>query len=219
MPFVLDHVVVFTDPGAPELDALLVAGLCEGSGNVHPGQGTANRRVFFEQGFLECLWVHDKNEATSPLTQRTQLWERWLGRKTGTNPFGLCFAPSAFDVEALPFDCWLYQPSYLPEGKSIHFAEHNPLHEPLLFALGWPQSASTPQPRTHAPGFQGMQSVSIGLPDINTLSAPLRTAVNAGLVHVHLATQPELVIRFLSLNAVEHRVPSLGLVLVGHPQS
>ena len=46
MSLELDHVFVNTAPGAPEADQLLSFGLVEGSSNVHPGQGTANRRFF-----------------------------------------------------------------------------------------------------------------------------------------------------------------------------
>ena len=53
---------------------LLAAGLAEGSPNTHPGQGTANRRFFFESGFLELLYVHDELEAQSDLSAPTQLW-------------------------------------------------------------------------------------------------------------------------------------------------
>ena len=39
---------------------LTVIGFLEGSGNVHRGQGTANRRVFFENAMLELIWVCDE---------------------------------------------------------------------------------------------------------------------------------------------------------------
>jgi hypothetical protein len=39
--------------GAPEAEALLRVGLREGAGNTHPGQGTACRRFFFENAYLE----------------------------------------------------------------------------------------------------------------------------------------------------------------------
>jgi hypothetical protein len=42
-------------------------GLLEGSSNAHPGQGTANRRFFFDNFMLELLWV------TNPAEART--WE------------------------------------------------------------------------------------------------------------------------------------------------
>jgi len=63
----LHHVFVCASVGAPEGEDLLVAGLVEGSSNTHPGQGTANRRFFFESGFLELIWIHDELEAQSEL--------------------------------------------------------------------------------------------------------------------------------------------------------
>jgi hypothetical protein len=44
----LDHAFIACRPGAPEADALLRQGFVEGSPNTHPGQGTANRRFFFD---------------------------------------------------------------------------------------------------------------------------------------------------------------------------
>ena len=43
----VDHVFVWVDVGAPAADQLVSFGLTEGDPNVHPGQGTANRRFFF----------------------------------------------------------------------------------------------------------------------------------------------------------------------------
>lgn len=65
MAFELDHFFVWSDVNAPEADYLINAGLSEGPANVHPGQGTANRRFFFANGMLELLWVHDEAEARS----------------------------------------------------------------------------------------------------------------------------------------------------------
>jgi len=55
--FEVDHVFVCTSPLAPEADRVLGIGLSEGSSNCHPGQGTANRRIFFKTTMLEFLWV------------------------------------------------------------------------------------------------------------------------------------------------------------------
>jgi len=45
--FEVDHLFVCANLGAPEADSLIAFGLTEGAPNVHPGQGTANRRFFF----------------------------------------------------------------------------------------------------------------------------------------------------------------------------
>ena len=47
MSFELDHVFLWTALDVPEADLLVDFGLTEGPSNVHPGQGTANRRFFF----------------------------------------------------------------------------------------------------------------------------------------------------------------------------
>jgi hypothetical protein len=83
MAVTLDHVFVCTAVGAPEAEALTAAGLTEGAGNVHPGQGTACRRFFFHNAFLGLFWVHDEAEARSPETAPTRLWERWRDRADG----------------------------------------------------------------------------------------------------------------------------------------
>ena len=62
----LDHVFICSEVGAPGADRLVAFGLAEGTPNVHPGQGTANRRCFFHDAMLELVWVHDGREARSP---------------------------------------------------------------------------------------------------------------------------------------------------------
>jgi hypothetical protein len=51
----IDHVFIGCRPGAPEADSMLKRGFVEGSPNTHPGQGTANRRFFFDNFMLELL--------------------------------------------------------------------------------------------------------------------------------------------------------------------
>ena len=59
----IDHIIFFCDVGAPEADSLKQRGLHEGPSNSHPGQGTANRRFFFPNVYLELLWVENPLEA------------------------------------------------------------------------------------------------------------------------------------------------------------
>ena len=56
----LDHVFIMCAVGGPEAVALSRLGLKEGSANTHPGQGTASRRFFFRNGYIELLWVCDQ---------------------------------------------------------------------------------------------------------------------------------------------------------------
>jgi len=203
--------------GAPEAEGLLGAGLVEGSSNTHPGQGTANRRFFFESGFLELLWVHDEREAQSALTAPTKLWDRWAERGSATNPFGICFSSSDGADPILPFPSWAYRPGYLSEGRCMLFADNLPLSEPELFVLSWPQGQSSPatEPRRHPLGLCDMRSVSVGRRDLTSIPDSLRAIRDAGLVKVHHSATPELVIEFTSQKDVRRSVPALGLTLVG----
>ena len=217
----LHHAFVFTSVGAPEAEGLLNAGLVEGSPNTHPGQGTANRRIFFERGFLELFWVHDELEAQSPLTAPTKLWDRWAGRGRTANPFGICLS-SADGVDSnLPFPTWAYRPNYLSEGRAILFADNMPLSEPEVFVPSWPQDQASPktEPTRHPLGLCEMRSVSIGLRDATSISSTLRAIKDAGLVKVHHSATPELVVEFTSQKEVQFSVPALGLSIVGRPGS
>jgi len=70
MAFELDHVFIRVSRGAPEAEHLVQFGLREGQPNIHPGQGTANRRFFFINAMLELLWVEDARVAQSDDTWR-----------------------------------------------------------------------------------------------------------------------------------------------------
>src|SRR4051794_29900522 len=109
----LDHFFVCTAPDGPEAERLIELGLIEGTPNRHPGQGTANRRFFFGNAFLELFWVVDPVEAQSSLVRRTGLWERWSRRGQGASPFGVGFRPVPGIGSAVPFPAWEYRPPYL----------------------------------------------------------------------------------------------------------
>jgi hypothetical protein len=131
----IDHIFVCAAVGAPEASRLIQSGVTEGESNIHPGQGTANRRFFFHNAMLELLWVHDEVEARSAATQRTRLFERWRRREDGACPFGVCFRPTGSFLSA-PFSGWDYAPSYLPPPLTIHIGNNSEvLAEPMLFHM------------------------------------------------------------------------------------
>jgi hypothetical protein len=163
----LDHIYIRAAEGAPEAAALRAFGLTEGSGNRHPGQGTANRRFFFYNAFLELLWVDDRAEVRSDATRRTLLAERLDDHAGAISPFGLCFRPS-HGVPGVPFPSWDYRPAYLPAGMKIDIALDAPPSEPMWFFL---ERASAPeaapedrrQPMGHASAVREITSVTVTL--------------------------------------------------------
>jgi hypothetical protein len=138
-------------------------GLTEGSGNTHPGQGTANRRFFFANAFIELLWIEDEGEVASAVTAPTRLRERLSGG-ADVSPFGICYRPSA-DQSAATFATFAYTPSYLPPGMSIDIARDTPLSEPMCFFF---RPATAPeswegarrQPLQHATGLQRITDIA-----------------------------------------------------------
>jgi hypothetical protein len=148
----VDHAFIGCTTGAPEADALLRLGFVEGSPNTHPGQGTANRRFFFENFMLELVWVSDPAEAQSERTRRTRLWERCQGRDGRINPFGIIFRSTSTPPAPAPFATWSYTPVYLPRGFAMQIAEGTTLNEPGLFYLPFLRSgaARRPEPVAHA---------------------------------------------------------------------
>jgi hypothetical protein len=130
MAIELDHVFICVAEGGPEAVRLVQFGLLEGAPNVHPGQGTANRRFFFRTAMLELLWVQDPIEAQSDQTASTKLWERWSGRSAGACPFGMITRPATAGNCDPPFPASEYRPKWLPAGLQIYVSPAGP-EEPM----------------------------------------------------------------------------------------
>jgi hypothetical protein len=182
MATVLDHLFILCDVGAPEAEALRSLCLAEGAPNRHPGQGTACRRFFFPQQYVELVWVENPDEARSDAAARTRLWDRWAARRRGGCPFGLVFL-SDDGRSALPFPTWSYAPPYLPEGMTIELAIDTPPDEPEFFVLPAgaraPGAARPPQPALPATTVTGLRLAS---PAGRLSSAASRWAEATGLM-------------------------------------
>jgi Glyoxalase-like domain len=159
----IDHVFICTSAGGPEAEQLIAFGLTEGSRNHHPGQGTANRRFFFENAMLELLWVENSEEARSEEICRLGLWERWSQRALGASPFGICYRPTKDPSEPPPFESWTYRPPYAPITLAVSVTSPNS-HQPLLFYLPYLRKANRDEPCIHAKNIRNLSSVVISGP-------------------------------------------------------
>jgi hypothetical protein len=141
--------------GAPEADLLVRFGLSEGPANTHPGQGTANRRFFFENSMLELLWVSDPAEAQSEATLPTALWDRWSRRlDPAVSPFGFVLRPQRASESHPPFPAREYRPRYLPDGLVMHIGDA-PTSEPMWVFAGFLRA-----PETWRKGIEGKRQVT-----------------------------------------------------------
>jgi hypothetical protein len=191
--FELDHLFIWAAPGAPEAERLIAFGLVEGGRNVHPGQGTANRRFFFHNAMLELLWVCDAAEVQGEAIRRTQLWERWRGRTQGASPFGICLRPARPDLEGLPFPAWEYRPPYLPAPLAIHVGDGTALAEPWWFYLSFVRRGDAargrPQPVQHPAGLREVTRLRVAGPWAERPSPVAEAVRRTGVVT--FAAEPE----------------------------
>jgi len=198
-PIEIDHLLICTEVGARGADALKAFGLTEGSRNTHPGQGTANRRFFFQNTMLELAWVHDAEEARSEITRRTMLWERCTIRSRDVSPFGIGFHPTSAATDA-PFPVWKYQPAYLPSDISFEIGEPTLLNEPMWFYMSFGLRPETMpddrrQPMVHRVGFKNLTSVRVSIP-ARTLSPTAQAVAQSGCVEIELDSEHLLTLAF-----------------------
>jgi hypothetical protein len=181
-PPALDHVFLAVSRGGPEVEALGAAGFTEGQPNVHRGQGTACRRFFFGNAYLEFAWLEDRAEAYSPTVSPTGLGER-LGGSRGVSHVGVCLRLSP-DLPHPPVATWDYRPSYLPPGLSIRVAGNSVRpEEPLLFFLP-PGLGREVSPPGHRNGARAISRIALVLPSAIQPSPELEWLAQSGLLHV-----------------------------------
>jgi len=172
----IDHIYICTEKKAPAGDLLVDFGISEGSSNLHPGQGTANRRFYFHNLMLELLWVEDSEEVQNERTKPMRLFERCQLDQEASSPFGTAFRPTGDRIEILPFAVWDYHPIYLPDFLEIQIADGTPLSEPMYFYLSFAKRQdSVPdekkEPMEHKVPLREVTSVKIHVNQDATLSS------------------------------------------------
>ncbi|QIP15171.1 VOC family protein [Spirosoma aureum] len=189
----LDHIFIFTHQAQQVATALQSFGLSEGTANVHPGQGTACRRFFFQNAYIELVWVINEDEIKHSEIKRANLWERSQYEFTNYCPFGFCFRteqPSDHAIRLVFEDGWRYYSVYLPQGQFANIASNEAFPvEPMLFEMpffglapkDYPQQKR--QPLTHANGFQELTKVTITLPPVNDLSSAMKKVLHESILH------------------------------------
>lgn len=199
----LDHIFIFTHQAEQVAEALQTFGLSEGTPNVHTGQGTACRRFFFQNAYLELVWVVNEDEIKNQVIERTKLWERSRYESTQYCPFGLCFRKKQLSgpTKSLYFeDGWRYYSVYLPQDHYANIASNEdfPL-EPMLFEMPFfgiaPKNypLEKQQPLTHARGYRELTKVTLTLPaPVNDLSPGMKKVLDESIIRISVG-EPYLV--------------------------
>jgi hypothetical protein len=160
----VDHIFIFSDKQGNEADELIDFGFTEGSSRVHVGQGTTNRKFYFENFFLEILWVINESEIKSHSVAPTKLWERSNFAKNGISPFGLCLV-NTDDTNVLFENSLKYQPDYFPKGLEIEvLTNEKNSYLPWTFRLPFKsKKKKTTEPIIHKNGISALTKVEFGI--------------------------------------------------------
>jgi Glyoxalase-like domain len=161
----VDHIFIFSDKQGKEAEELIDFGFTEGSSRVHAGQGTTNRKFYFENFFLEILWVINESEIKSDLVSSTKLWERSNFAENGISPFGLCLVNTE-DTDILFENSLKYQPDYFPKGLEIEILTNEKANYlPWTFRLPFKgEKKKTTEPTIHKNGISELTKVEFGIP-------------------------------------------------------
>lgn len=212
MTLSLDHIFIITTPGAAEAERLTELGFIEGNSNIHPGQGTSNRRFFLDGFTIELLYISDIDEAANGAGQGLGILAR--SRDVEASPFGIVVRVS--DPKTIPtFPSWQYFPDYF-DGKMCFYVGDNSdqLKEPLCVCMPPTLPKSTAVPAEYAnPGWQ-LTALELTVP-IEKQSEALQHFAAMDQVRIELGKTHKITMKFNhgAAGRIESLAPGLPLVL------
>ena len=215
----VDHVFVLTEVGAPAADKLVSLGLQESFGRVHKGQGTANRRFEFSNGFLELLWVHNTQEAMTGPGALLRLAERATHLNDNSaspfaSPFGIVLGPIDINSD-LPFSGRSYQPEFFAPPMAFHVGKNSDLlHEPLCVCMPPSLPAPAPVPTEYANPDWQLTALEIDMPTEKPSEALKHFAAIDG-IHLHFGKPHKMTMKFnnSATGSIENFFPELPLII------
>lgn len=193
----VDHIFIFSTNNGNEAEDLLRFGLTEGSSRVHKGQGTANRKFYFDNFFLELLWVNDEREIRQDPIKATQLWERANYQQYGFSRFGLCLVNTKATDELFN-EAQIYQPEYFPQGMSIDILPNTAQPQlPWTFRLPYRgMRKAVSEPTKHENCMSKLTKVEFGLNEINSNSRYMALLENQESISFVSKPHADLILEF-----------------------
>jgi hypothetical protein len=146
-PLERDHIFVWVSKGAPEAAALEKLGLhTERRVANHTGQGTASIAFYFENAYLELIWVEDENAAARKDEEEGfHMLERARWRQTAASPFGVGLRRRTDSDGAIPFPTRKHRAEYMKPGTFFEIAtSSSDAREPFCFVV--PDDRAFPSP-------------------------------------------------------------------------
>jgi len=157
----IDHIFIFSNKGK-ETDELVDFGLTEGSGRTHKGIGTANRRIFFGNFYLEVLWVENEKEAKS--VKKTEIWKRSDFKNNQYSRFGLCLKNTK-ETDTIFKNSIKWKPDFLPENRFVDILTNEIM--PWIFRFPPDKNNKLDEPRDHKNGIKKLTKAVFNMTEID----------------------------------------------------
>lgn len=204
----VDHILIWVRPGAPEVAALHASGLRVGERRTHhTGNGTSSVSVFFENAYLELLYLdHHVSDAAVSDAERAANQRRAHWRDTGAVPFGIGLRRLVDAPDSLPFPTRRSAQPWMRPGTAIRVLEGSDgpftpgvFVVPQYMALtGWIDRARRDTAfaalLVHPLGVHRVTAVQLTIKGEVAPAAPVRMLNDAGVVR--LASGPEPLLDF-----------------------
>jgi hypothetical protein len=193
--YVIDHIFFFSDGFAPELAYTEQHGFHAWPfSNTHTGQGTTGRYIYFDNVYVEYLWVDDADAAEANIPRaRSDFNARNTWRNDpSVSPFGIGLRDRR-EGEPRAFETSTYTAEWMNGGFDLFPAENaGDITEPWVFFL---PDAITGNPRDnfsgrgltrldHPNGARVVTAVTLVLPRGQDPSRTLRTLEADGLITI-----------------------------------
>ncbi len=157
----IDYIFIFSNKGK-ETDELVDFGLTEGSGRTHKGIGTANRRLFFENFYLEVLWVENEKELKS--VKKIGIWERSDFKNNQYSRFGLCLKNTE-ETDSIFNNSIKWKPGFLPENKFVDILTNERM--PWIFRFPADRNKKLDEPINHKNGIKKLTKAIFNMSEID----------------------------------------------------
>nr|MDZ8038018.1 VOC family protein [Nostoc sp. CreGUA01] len=211
----VDHIFVCTTKEAQSISVLQQLGLhCSNQLVQHVKHGTASKIIFFENSYLELIWIEDKHLAEQQSIQTDiQTLTRLHKQHSGASPFGVGLRRK-LDRSKVASDSnlhWVESMRCLgwatPTHKSISFAAENFVNqqEPFCFIIpdcialtAWldPSLTAHQQLISHPLGVRKLTSVKITINSDKDLTDAMSLVCTHSLITIERGESPLLELTF-----------------------
>ncbi|WP_138505848.1 VOC family protein [Nostoc sp. PA-18-2419] len=204
----VDHIFVCITKNAETISILEQLGLhCSNDSVQHVKQGTASKIIFFENTYLELIWIEDKHLVEQQSVQAgIYTLTRFHGQDTGTSPFGVGLRRK-LDRTNLVSDSTLDSAEWIPSQMSISFGTENLVNhqEPFCFIIpdcialtAWldPSLTAHQQLISHPLGIKKLTNVKITINSDKDLTDAISLVCTHSAVTIERGESPLLELTF-----------------------